>query len=237
MLTIENEEELVETLIRKDFEKEILHTEKMFELFMKSYSFICTHEQELLTKEDYAKWSVFVLFIRNFRILRSAYHSMFKGYYEVSIAVQRMAFENHLLMFYFMHREDEARKWWFGKRFKPRFLKKEVQERLSYKEVYGSLSEFVHANFKTTRFFWKPKGKETTIWTTDYVQEDFFRALHGILTFGVATLLITIPTIFNGKFKEEPLLKNIMDFADLNKLVLKDAWKRVRSTQTSKQME
>jgi len=39
--TTENEENLVESLIRKDFRKEVDHMEKMFELFMKSYNSIC----------------------------------------------------------------------------------------------------------------------------------------------------------------------------------------------------
>lgn len=224
LLTIENEEKLVESLIRKDFRREIDHIGKMFELFMRSYTFICTHEDDLLSKEDYAKWSIFFLFIRNLRILRGAYHSMLNGYYEVSLAIQRIAFENHLLMYFFMHKPEEAKHWWSGKRYGLRKLKREARKSLSYDEVYGSLSEFVHANLEATRFFWKPKGEETAIWTTDCVPKDFYRVLHGLLLFGVATLLIIIPTIFAGKFKDEPLLKDIREFNSLNKQILKEAW-------------
>lgn len=227
MLTIENEENLVGSLIRKDFEREVDHIEKMFELFMKSYSFICKHEDDLLSKEDYAKWSIFFLFIRNLRILRSAYHSMLNGYYEVSVAIQRMAFENHLLMYFFMLKPEEAKEWWSGKKYGVRRLKREARKSLSYDEVYGSLSDFVHANLEATRFFWKPKGEETTIWTTDYVPKDFYRALHGLLLFGVATLLIIIPTIFAGKFKDEPILKDIREFNAINKQILKEALEKL----------
>jgi len=97
LLSIGNEEDLVEALIRKDFEKEINHMEKMFDLFLRTYDFICRHEKDFFTREDYAKHSIFLLFVRNFRILRSAFHSMIKGYYEVSSATQRLAFENHML--------------------------------------------------------------------------------------------------------------------------------------------
>lgn len=228
LLTIDNEESLVESLIRRDFENEVNYLEKMFELFMKSYNFICTHEDDLLSKEDYAKWSTFLLFIRNLRILRSAYNSMLKGYYEVSIAVQRMAFENHLLMYFLMHRPEEAKEWWAGKRYGLKRLKREARKRLSYDEIYGELSQFIHANIETTRYFWKPKDEETTIWTTDYVPEDFYRALVGLSTFGMATLLIIIPTIFDAKFAEEPLLKDIQELDTLTKQILKDALEKMK---------
>ena len=228
MSTIENEESLVESLIQKNFGVEEDHVKNMFKLFMESYRFICTHEDDLLSKEDYAKWSIFFLFIRNFRILRSAYHSMLKGYYEVSLAIQRMAFENHLLMYFFMRRPEEAEKWWSGHRFGLRKLKREARKNLSYDEVYGNLSELVHANLKATRFFWKPKGEETTIWTTDYIPEDFYWALQGLLLFGVATLLIIIPTIFTDKFKDETLLKNIHEFNSLNKIILKNTLEEIK---------
>jgi len=227
LLTIENEENLVESLIRKDFGREVDHIEKMFELFMKSYNFICKHEDDLLSKEDYAKWSIFFLFIRNLRILRSAYHSMLNGYYEVSVAVQRMAFENHLLMFFFMHKPEEAKEWWSGKRYGVRKLKREVRKSVSYDEIYGSLSEFVHANLKATRFFWKPKGEETTIWTTDYVPEHFVSALLSLLLFGASTLLIIIPTIFAGKFKDESILKDIREFNAIKEQILKEALEKL----------
>jgi len=228
MLTIENEENLVSSLIQKDFGTEINHLEKMFELFMKSYDFICTHEDDLLSKEDYAKWSIFLLFIRNLRCLRSAYHSMLKGYYEVSIAIQRIAFENHLLMYFFMHRPEEAKEWWFGKRYGLRRLKKEARKSVSYDKLYGELSQFVHANIETTRFFWKPKDEETTIWTTDYVPEDFLRALIGLTIFGNATLLMIIPTIFGNKFKDEPLLKDILELNALCEQILEDSLNKLR---------
>lgn len=231
MSTIETREKFVDALIHMNFEKEIRHIEKMFELFMRSFKFISTHEKELLTKQDYAKWSILLLFIRNLRILRCAYHAMLKGYYDVSIGIQRMAFENHLLMFFFMHKEEEAKKWWFGKRFKPKFLKEEVKERLSYDAVYGKLSKFVHANFETTRFFWEPvgkQGKQTSVWITDYIPKDFYHALHGLLLFGVSSLLIIIPTIFRDKFKDEPLIKEIRDFNAIDKVILKEALEKVR---------
>ena len=229
MLAIENEENLVESLIRRDFGGEIRHLENMFELFMKSYNFICAHEDELLAQHDYANWSVFLLFIKNLRILRSAYNSMLKGYYEVSIAIQRMAFENHLLMYFFMHRPKEAEEWWSGKRYGLKRLKREARKRLSYDEVYGELSQFVHANFETTRFFWKPKGKETTIWTTDYVPEDFCRALLGLSTFGIATLMIIVPTIFGHKFREEPLLRDIEELNASSKQILREAFEKLKT--------
>lgn len=231
LLTIENEENLVKSLIQKNFKKEVDHVEKMFGLFIESYNFICAHEDDLLSKEDYAKWSIFLLFIRNLRILRSAHHSMMKGYSEVSIAIQRMAFENHLLMYFFLHKPEEAKEWWSGKKFGVRRLKKEARKSVSYDEVYSGLSEFVHANFGSTRFFWKPRGKETTIWTTDYVPESFYWALFGLSLFGVATLLIIIPAIFKNKFKDESLLRDIHKFNSLNKQILIDGLKKLGNHQ------
>lgn len=224
---IKDGESAVDALTQKDFEEEIQHTEKMFDLFYRTFKFIVKHQDDILTEHDYVKWSILLLFVRNLRILRCAYRSMLNGYYDVSIAMQRMAFENHLLMYFFLLREKEAKKWWLGKRFSPRFLKKEVRDSLPYDEVYGILSESVHANFKMISFFSKEKGKDLEIWITKYDSTHFYRTLHGFLLFGVATLMIMIPTAFKEKFREEPLVKDIQEFVSLTKHLLKDTSKRV----------
>jgi hypothetical protein len=134
-----------------------------------------------------------------------------------------MAFENHLLMYFFMNKPDEAREWWFGKRYGVRKLKREARKTVSYDEVYGRLSKFIHANFEATMFFWKPKGKGMTIWTTDYVPRHFYQALVSLLLFGTATLLVIIPTIFADKLKDAPIPKDIIEFNAINKQILKEA--------------
>jgi len=230
MLTIEDKERFVHSSIRLEFTKETDHIEEMFELFTKCYKFVHEHEDDVLPDaEDYAKWSTFLLFIRNFRVLRVAHHSMLKGYNEVSIAVQRLAFENHLLMFFFMFRPEEAKEWWSGKRIGLRRLKREARKRLSYDEVYAELSKLVHANIETTRFFWKPHGEGMVTWTTDVIPADFYWALQGLLTLGIATLLGIIPTIFGEEFQEEPLVKEIKEFNVSSKRILKDISEKLRA--------
>lgn len=152
---------------------------------------------------------------------------MLNGYYDVSVAMLRMAFENHLLMFFFLDREEEARKWWSGKRFTPKFLKEEVRKSLSYDKIYGDLSELIHTDFKVTRFFSEPKGKGMAVWITNYDPAHFCATLHCLLTFGVATLMITSKA-FREEFKKKHLVREISEFVSLNKLILKSAKKKNR---------
>jgi len=228
LLSIGNEEDLVEALIRKDFEKEISHMEKMFDLFLRTYDFICRHEEDFFTKEDYAKHSIFLLFVRNFRVLRSAFHSMMKGYYEVSSATQRLAFENHMLMNYFVHRPEEAEDWFSGKKIGLRRLKREYRKHYTLDKTYGRYSNFVHANFETTHFFLKPKVKEVTIWTTDYVPVDFFLALIGLSAFGIGTMITILQSLFDKRYAKEPLLREIGEFMARDKIIFEEAFKKVK---------
>lgn len=228
LLSIGNEEDLVEALIRKNFEKEIDHMEKMFDLFLRTYDFICRNEQDFFSKEDYAKHSIFLLFVRKFRILRSAYHSMLKGYYEMSSAIQRMAFENHMLMTYFVHRPEEAKKWFSGEKIGLRRLKREYRKHYSLEKTYGRYSNLVHANFETTHFFLKPKVGEVTIWTTDYVPADFYLALLGLSAFGIGTMLTILRTLFDKKHAKEPLLKEIGEFMANDKIILDEAFEKMK---------
>lgn len=221
-------EDTVRILIRRDFQKEIKHAEKMFGFFLKIYRFLSRHSGDILTEHDYVKWSTLLLFMRNFRILRCAYRSMLNGYYDVSFAELRMAFENHLLMFFLSLREEEAKKWWYGKRFTPRFLKREVREKLSYDEVYKSLSNFIHTDFKITRFFIKERGKALEVWVTEYDSKHFYGALQGLFSFGLATLMLIIK-VFRDSLKEETFENDIKDFNSLTKRILKDARKKAKS--------
>ena len=222
---IRDGENAVDALTREDFEEEIQHIEKMFGLFFRIFKFFAKNSGEILTEHDYTKWSIVLLFLRNLRVLRCVHRSMLNGYYDVSVAMLRMAFENHLLMYFFLNREDEARKWWSGKRFTPKFLKKEVRESLSYDKVYRSLSELIHTNFKVTRFFSEPRGEDLAVWITNYDSARFYQTLHGLLTFGAATLMVT-PMAFRDEFKIKHLVKEISEFVSLNKLILKSAQKK-----------
>lgn len=228
LLSIENEEKLVEALIRKNFEKEINHMEKMFDLLLRTYDFICRNEEDFFSKEDYAKHSIFLLFVRNFRILRSAYYSMLKGYYEMSSAIQRMAFENHMLMNYFVYRPEEAKEWFSGKKIGLRRLKREYRKHHSLDKLYGRYSNLVHTNFETTRFFLKPKVKEVTIWTTDYVPTDFFLALVGLSAFGTVAILMILSTLFDEKHVKEPMLNEIRKFMANDKTILDEAFEKIK---------
>jgi hypothetical protein len=227
--TLTKAENATESVIRKNFDKEIAHSERMFELFLKSYRFITAHQDMLLSKDDYLRWSTFLLFIRNLRILRSAFHSMLNGYYEISMAIQRMGFENHLMMYFFMRKPEEAKNWWSGRRFGLRRIKREARKTLSYDQVHANLSEFIHTNFSTTTFFCEFKGEGASVAVTDYSQKHFCLALQGLLVFGVATLLIIVPTMFYPDFKDDELVKEIETFDTSSKRIINEL--QIRSKQ------
>lgn len=87
---------------------------------------------------------------RIFGIVRCAFNPCLEGYYDVSMALLRIAFENHLLLVYLSENEDEAKLWFEGKRFAPTFLRKHVDWRDS---LYRMMSEFVHSSFRSTLVF------------------------------------------------------------------------------------
>jgi len=223
---IEKGENKVAVLTQKDFQREIKHVGKMFDYFFKIFKFLTEHSGDFFTEHDYMKWSIMLLFLRNFRIFRCAYRAMLNGYYEVAIAMLRMAFENHLLMFFLLTREKEAENWWHGKKFAPRFLKSEVRKDWSYDTVYRNLSVLIHANFEVTKFFSNPKDRDLAVWITNYNPKRFVESLHPLLYFGVGTLMI-MPMAFKDKLIfAYALTKEVQKLSSSTKRLLRNARKK-----------
>ena len=223
---LEEAELIVSALTRRDFKKEIGHFDEMFELFLETFHFLSKNAP--LNEEEYIEWSGFLLFIRIFRVIRSAYKCMMYGYYDVAMALLRMAFENHLLMFYLSDRKDEAKQWFQGKRFTPRFLKKEVKKP-RYDEPYSMWSDFVHTDFKTIHWFLKEQGKGSIVSVAEQDPLQFCIVTHGLLAVGKATLaLIVYP--FKQVFDRQPLKKRLLNFYK-NERIMKQVSKKIEEFQ------
>lgn len=93
-----------------------------------------------------SKLPILMLGIRNFRLLQSASHSIYNGFYDACLILLRQVYENNLLMQYLVNSEKEAEDWLKGKRFKPSFLREKAQDKTgTYKFLSNS---FTHANFE-----------------------------------------------------------------------------------------
>ena len=104
---------------------------------------------------------------RIFRISRCMFNSSLEGYYDVSIALMRIAFENHILLAYLSENEEEAKLWFKGKTFHPSFLRRKYLSKNNEKDdkwknsMYRGMSEFIHSSFKSTLVFTQvEKGEE-----------------------------------------------------------------------------
>ena len=92
------------------------HIEKGFGILSEIMHMIAKKEA---VEESYKRGAVVILSYRILRILRSAYWCMVHGYYDVAMALLRLAFETHLLLYFLSKREKEAKQWFEGKEFRP----------------------------------------------------------------------------------------------------------------------
>jgi hypothetical protein len=98
---------------------------------------------EELNSASISRLPILMIGIRNFRLLQSASHSIYDGFYDACLLLLRQVYENNLLMQYLANNEKEAENWLNGK---PSFLRKKVQDRTG---AYTLLSNsFTHANFE-----------------------------------------------------------------------------------------
>lgn len=127
---------------KKQLKKELSSAKNTLELILKTLSIV----QHVRDTPDNKK-AVLMISYRVFRILRCVMKTSLEGYYDVSMALLRTAFENSLLMIYLSEREDEAELWFKGKRFAPTFLRQWSPVHGGH--IYRDLSEFVHSSFKS----------------------------------------------------------------------------------------
>ena len=108
---------------KKEFKKELCFVKETSEVFLKTFEALSNQNVQEFT---FSKDATYRVSYRIFRILRCAFNASLEGYYDVSMALLRIAYENHLLMNYLSKNEKEAELWFRGKRFSPSFLKKNV---------------------------------------------------------------------------------------------------------------
>lgn len=96
--------------------------------------------------------AILCLASRNFRLLYCSRDSIYNGFYDVSMILLRVVYENDLLIQYLTDNDKEAERWLlgFGKKnevFSPSFLRRETKDKSG---VYGFLSRnYTHANVES----------------------------------------------------------------------------------------
>jgi len=117
------DEERTTIKTKEDFDAELRFFEDGSELFLKTFEVLSSGDYDKFT---HSKDATYRISYRIFRILRCSLNCSIQGYYDVGIALLRIAFENHLRMKYLSENENEAELWFKGKQFKPWQIRREV---------------------------------------------------------------------------------------------------------------
>ena len=182
---------------KREFKKELSFIREASEVFLRTFEVLSNENvQEFTDSKD----ACHRISYRIFRILRCALNSSLEGYYDVSMALLRIAYENHLLMKYLSENEKEAGLWFRGKRFAPSFLRKSVS--YASDSLYQKMSEFIHSNFKSTLAFTEVEKGRTKATLGEYNKEQFKSALL-LMLMTVYTTLVWLSLVF-----AQELMKN-----------------------------
>ncbi len=167
---------------------------------MKKTSDVFLRTFEVLSNENvqeftFSKDATYRISYRIFRILRCAFNVSLEGYYDVSMALLRIAYENHLLINYLSKNEREAKLWFEGKKFKPTFLRKNVS--YASDSLYQEMCEFVHSSFKGTLAFTEIEKGRTKATIGEYSKEKFRNVLNLMLMTMATTIIWLSPPKFH----------------------------------------
>jgi len=173
LLRSEESEAVVKS--KEDFAEKLGLVESISELFLHTTKVMDSKVQDLSISKDAA----YRISLKIFRILRCSLKAALEGYYDVSMALLRIAYENHLLMKYLSENEEEAELWFKGKRFSPNFLRKNVS--YSSNSLYQEMSEFIHCSFKSTWSFTVVEEGQTKATLGVYDKDQFDKSLLLIL--------------------------------------------------------
>jgi len=182
---------------KREFKKELRFVRETSEVFLKTFEVLSNENVQEFTNSKDASYRISY---RIFRILRCAFNSSLEGYYDVSMALLRIAYENHLLMNYLSKNEMEAKLWFRGKRFSPIFLRKNVS--YASDSLYQEMSEFIHSSFKSTFAFTEVEKDGTKATLGEYNKEQLKRVLF-LMLMTMATTLIWLSSTF-----AQELMKN-----------------------------
>jgi hypothetical protein len=159
----------------KDFPEKLSFVESLSELLLQTAKEMDGKVQDLSSNQDAAYRITF----RIFRTVRCSLKAALEGYYDVSMALLRIAYENHLLMKYLSEHEKEAELWFKGKRFSPHFLRANVS--YSSNTLYQEMSESIHCSFKSSLSFTVVEERQTKATLGEYDKDQFGRSLLLIL--------------------------------------------------------
>jgi len=173
LLRSEESETVVKS--KEDFAEKLSFVESISELFLQTFKVMDSKVQDLSISKDAAYRITFKIF----RILRCSLKAALEGYYDVSMALLRIAYENHLLMKYLSEHEKEAKLWFKGKRVSPYFLRANVS--YSGNSLYQEMSEFIHCSFKSSLSFTVCEEGQTKATIGEYDKDQFGRSLLFIL--------------------------------------------------------
>jgi len=172
LFKLRRDEHRTARMSKRDLKKELSFLRQASEVFLDNFDVL---SNENVQKFTYSKDASYRISYRIFRILRCALNSSLEGYYDVSMALLRIAYENHLLMKYLSENEKEARLWFKGKRFSPSFLRRNVS--YASNSMYQDMSEFIHSSFKSTFAFTQIEDGRTKATLGEYSKKQFENVL------------------------------------------------------------
>lgn len=181
---------------KREFRGELSFLRKTSELFLRTFNVLSDIDYHF----TYSKEASFRISYRIFRILRCAFKVSLEGYYDTSMALLRVAYENHLLVNYLSKNEREAELWFKGKTFKPTFLKENVS--YASDSLYRKMCEFIHSSFKSTLAFTITEDSRTKATLGEYDKEQF-RTVLLLLLMTMTTTIIWLSLTF-----AEELMRN-----------------------------
>jgi len=206
---------------KKEFKKELNFVGETSEVFLRTIEVLSNENVQDFT---YSKDATYRIAHRIFRILRCALNSTLEGYYDVSMALLRIAYENHLLLNYLSKNKREAKLWFEGKTYKPTFLKKNVS--YASDSLYREMCEFIHSSFKSTFAFTITENGRTKATLGEYDREQFKYVLL-LMLMTMTTTIVWLSLTF-----AQELMKN-EEWHSLFKETVPKVWKSL-SSETSK---
>jgi hypothetical protein len=181
---------------KSEFRKELRFLTDTSELFLKTFEVLSKKDVQRFTHSQDASYRISY---RIFRLLRCAIGCSLEGYYDVSLALLRIAYENHLLMNYLSKNEEEARLWFEGKRFAPSHLRQNVS--YASNSLYQEMSEYIHSSFKSTISFTISESGRTKATLGEYSRKQFHSVLN-LKLMSMATTIIWLSLTFAQELKE-----------------------------------
>ena len=205
---------------KKEFKKELRFVRETSEVFLRTIEVLSNENVQGFT---YSKDATYRIAHRIFRILRCALNSTLEGYYDVSMALLRIAYENHLLLNYLSKNEREAKLWFEGKIFKAPFLRKNVS--YASDSLYREMCEFIHSSFKSTFAFTVIENGRTKATLGEYNKEQFKNVLL-LMLMTMTTTIIWLSLTF-----AEELMKN-EEWHSVFRETVPKTWKSLRARKT-----